>query len=237
MATGETSFNIDAPNVTEKVDIAELGAYIDFVGRWRAAIVNNVQIIEQVIEIPTYVYLFVSFTEDLGDTDATLASYQGITLDVRYGEREEKRVYFTPGDFLADYQKAVAWVEGFGQADGVIPFLASSTLDTFMFEGGFDTVVNAADQAALDAWRTEGDEIPFASDADLAAADADEAARERIVTSQILKAMGEIPAEKLAYALAKVVSTSAYNTDYPGAPLGRDKAIRALEALGSLLGY
>ena len=292
MDSGATSFNIDAPNVTEKVDIAELGAYIDFVGRWRAASVNNIQ-------IPSYVFLNVEYTDGLVG-QAALDSYKGVTLRVEYGvTRDERRLYFT-GDFAADYVAAVEWVQGFGQADQVIPFMASSSLDSFMYDSGYaeqeDGSIkvespsrreqDVADEAALNAWRTEGDEIPFATDADLEADQAEWVARvvasvdqanaqeaveampawmldriQRIeaglngkdsaelpflpegeidvvilVSKALAVAWDKVPAAKLQWALANVIASSNYNTSYPGAPLGRDRAMQALKVLADLIG-
>jgi len=213
------------------------------------------------IEIPRSIFLSVEYTEGL-DQAASRDSYKGVTLKVEYGPgRTDTRNYFT-GDFAADYTAAVEWSQGFGQADRVIPFLASSTLDSFMYEAGY---VDAADE-----------EIPFASDADLArgayegaplggphirpsrepdwaekgmavfdyhAALKDdlpflpttEAEKTVAVYESIRRAWGRVPAEKLMWAIANVITSSSYNTSYPGAPLGRDRAMQALTVLDELL--
>lgn len=215
------------------------------------------------IEIPTYVFLTVEYTEtgfEKPDGQALArASYKGVTLKVEYGaSRTDTRSYFT-GDFITDYNAAVAWVDGFGQADTYIQFMASSSLDDYMHDAGYDTEQNMADQAALDAWKTE--EIPFASDADLAADQAEMAAklaevfpvgltrpseesvaRFTAVTDRAVEidrkleaAWDRVPAVKLRWALANVIASSDYNTSYPGAPLGRAEAMDAIAVLNDLL--
>jgi hypothetical protein len=173
------------------------------------------------IEIPTYVFMSVDYTEGL-DQAAARASYKGVNLRVEYGaSRTDHRSYFT-GDFVADYEAAIAFVQGFGQAEQVIPFMGSSSVDSFMFDAGYDTEENAADEAALDAWRTEGD-----------AAEGD---WDREMVAKLERALdGGLPREKLVYALAQVITTSHHNTQFPGAPLGRSEAMNALTTLERLL--
>jgi hypothetical protein len=222
--------------VNEYVDTGTATGYIQRVGRWRAAIVNN-------IEIPRSIYLSVEYTEGL-DQAATLASYKGITLKVEYSVvRTDTRSYFT-GDFAADYAAAIEWSQGFGQAESNIPFYASSTLDSFMFTSGY--VASVADD----------EDVPFATEADLAAdqiasqaewlarstPSAESVARFTAVTDRAIEidrklaaAWDKVPAVKLRWALANVIASSDYNTSYPGAPLGRAEAMDAIAVLNDLL--
>jgi hypothetical protein len=190
------------------------------------------------IEIPRSVFLSVEYTEGL-DQAATLASYQGITLKVEYGpERTDTRSYFT-GDFAADYTAAIKWVQGFGQAEQVIPFMASSTLDSFMFEAGYvesgAPVATEADLAA-DQAASEAEWLAFAKPS------AESVARFTAVTDRAVEidrklaaAWDKVPAAKLRWALANVIASSDYNTSYPGAPLGRAEAMDAIAVLNELL--
>lgn len=184
------------------------------------------------IEIPTYVFMSVDYTEGL-DQAAARASYKGVNLRVEYGaSRTDRRSYFT-GDFVADYEAAIAFVQGFGQAEQVIPFMGSSSVDSFMFDAGYDTEENAADQAALDAWQTE--EIPVATDADRVARFTAVTDRAIEIDRKLEAAWDKVPAAKLRWALANVIASSDYNTSYPGAPLGRAEAMDAITVLNELL--
>jgi hypothetical protein len=183
------------------------------------------------IEIPTYVYMSVDYTEGL-DQAAARASYKGVNLRVEYGaSRTDHRSYFT-GDFVADYEAAIAFVQGFGQAEQVIPFMGSSSVDSYMFDAGYDTEENAADEAALDAWKTEGDE---ALTPDLPFLPEDQIESVVSIANRLEKAWAVVPADKLQWALANVIASSGYNTSFPGAPLGRDRAMQALTVLDRLM--
>jgi hypothetical protein len=181
------------------------------------------------IEIPTYVFMSVDYTEGL-DQAATRASYKGVDLRVEYGaSRTDHRSYFT-GDFVADYNAALDWFAGFGQAEQVIPFMGSSSVDSFMFDAGYDTDENAADQAALDAWKTES--TPSADTVARFTAVTDRAVE---IDRKLEAAWDRVPAAKLRWALANVIASSDYNTSYPGAPLGRAEAMDAIAVLSDLL--
>ena len=200
-----------ATNVTEYVDNGELGAYIHPVGRWRAEIVNQ----------PTYFYMSVAYTEGL-DQAFTRASYSGVKLDVEYGSQGRQARTFNTGDFATDYVEALAFAED--AMDGrEVPVMGSSSVDSYQFDAG---VTEADVEAALNRKRAS---LAGQQKIDQAVAVTDTVARLNAALD------GGLPREKLVYALAKVIATDDYNTAYPGAPLGRDEALRALDVLKHLL--
>lgn len=200
---------------------------------------------------PTYFYMSVDYTDGL-KAEAARESYKGVVIRVEYnggertapGPRPEQKVRFFTGDFSQDYADAV----GFAQmlADGRdVPFMGSSSVDDYFFDAGYVEDVYAG-----------AEEIPFASDADIAADQANDSAWPAAVEAEpadlpflapemiipvvaadnaLEAAWDTIPAAKLRWALANVIAASRYNTDFPGAPLGRDNAIRSLDALDRLI--
>lgn len=186
------------------------------------------------IEIPTYVFMSVDYTEtgfEQPDGQALArASYKGVTLKVEYGASRTDTISYFTGDFVADYNAAVAFVQGFGQADSYIPFMGSSSVDSFMFDAGYDTEDNVADQAALDAWKTES--TPSEESVARFTAVTDRAIE---IDRKLEAAWDKVPAAKLRWALANVIASSDYNTSYPGAPLGRAEAMDAITVLNELL--
>jgi len=191
------------------------------------------------IEIPSSIYLSVEYTEGLATEADSRDSYKGITLRVEYGllRPVKTRSYFT-GDFAADYQAAIEWAQGFGQADTAIPFLASSTLDSFMYEAGYAEASKDADNAmyaemaADEAKREWLANNPGEAYVARVAAITDRAIE---IDRKMAAAWDKVPAVKLRWALANVIATSDYNTTYPSAPLGRAEAMDALKVLDELL--
>ena len=84
----------------------------------------------------TFFIVSVEYTEGLDDQAATQASYAGVSLRVSYGPNISVTERFATGDFAADYFKAATEYQRLvPEAD--VPFMASSTLDSFMFEAGY----------------------------------------------------------------------------------------------------
>lgn len=194
---------------------------------------------------PTYFYMSVDYTDGL-KAEAARESYKGVVIRVEYnggertapGPRPEQKVRFFTGDFSQDYADAVGFAQMLAGGRDV-PFMGSSSVDDYFFDAGYVEVddearaeaeaIVASDQAALDAWKTEAEpaDLPFLAPemiTPVVAAD-----------NALTAAWDTIPAAKLRWALANVIAASRYNTDFPGAPLGRDNAIRSLDALDRLI--
>lgn len=186
------------------------------------------------IVIPSKVYLSVKFVEQ-GTPAEIIASYKGVTLEATYPGIAplELRVYFT-GDFAADYAAALEWVQGWGQADTPVPFYASSTLDTFMYyaeQGEADSEAIAEAEAG---WAAQ-DAYKEALENDLPFLPTTEANKVVLLNNRLAAAWQRVPPVKLQWALANVIASSDYNTEYPHSPLGRDRALQALKVLDELL--
>jgi hypothetical protein len=182
---------------------------------------------------PTYFYLSVDYTDGLKD-QAARESYKGLNVRVEYnggertapGPRPEQKVAFASGEFSQDYNEAMEFIVALNRNEA--PVMASSSVDDYMVDAGYDTEENAADEAALEAWKDEPEDLPFLPL---------ERGREVAVIDQKLAAAWDtIPAAKLRWALANVIATDRYNTSYPHSPLGRDEALQALDRLSILLG-
>lgn len=195
---------------------------------------------------PTYINMTVRYTDGLTG-DAARESYKGVELRVEYnggvrtapGPRPEQKVLFYSGNFEVDYRDAFDFVSAINV--NAAAFMASSSVDDYLYDAGYDIDEFAADEVGINS--------PVLRDAEMASKFAEvfpadlpfltaPGVGERVVEADemLAEAWGRIPAEKLRWALANVVATSAYNTDYPSAPLGRADAIDALNALKRLVG-
>lgn len=125
------------------------------------------------MKTPTYVFMNVLYA-DGRKGQAARDSYSGVMLKVDYGSYTETRSYFT-GDFVADYNAAVEWVRSFGPDK--FPFMGSSSVDSFMYDAGYSE---------------ETEDVPFASDADLARDEADEMAKVLVELRDALAEMTDL---------------------------------------------
>ena len=87
----------------------------------------------------TFLYVSVGYTEGL-DQRFARASYTGITLEARFGPNIGISERFATGDFVADYAAMIQRALKLMPEDESVPLMASSTLDSFMYEAGYDTM-------------------------------------------------------------------------------------------------